>query len=1352
MGLGDRLIQFVLRGKDELSPEAAKTEKALSKLASAGEELQEQLGNVQGAEKLARQLDGTRMYVGRAEEALQAAQARVNELRKELDAAPSTAGLQAGLKNAQQAARAAERDVAKLQQKLAESPDDTQLAEGLRDAEQAARRARTEVDQLRSELDNAPTYKALAASLQEAQREATRSAREVKRLQEAEAELAASATEAGIDTGRLSDEISRLGSETQETRRAISANAQAQDAQRTAAAELARAEGEHVSRLQATREAMLSGVRTAAGYAAAYLGIEAAISAVRTAIVDMLQTGDQAEALQSRMASVMGGIAAGEQATSWIKDFARTTPLAIGDVSEAFMLLKSYGLDPMDGTLQALTDKSIQLGGGMELLTGVASALGQAQAKQKLQTEEILQLVERGIPAWEMLEQVTGRNTEQLMEMASAGALGRDVIAGLIDEMGRSAEGAAAAGMSRLSGLISNLEDTLTDFYQRTANAGALDYLKGRLQSLLDTIGEMDRSGRLDELARSWSDAFIAFAGGVETAGRAVVSHAGEVALLVKAYTAFKIGSFLLQLAELATGLDRGATRMRGLAAATDAAAAANGRLTASAAASAALGKLGEVATGTASRILSLVSRINIYAAAAVAAVPAGEWLGESLAKLSDDAKAAEASLARNRELLEQQRNQYQQLAASLAGAGQAQIQTTAQLQQASADEIAAYREKLSAAEQYQKARYLEAFTARELGQISEQELAKAREGLQQVKDAIANIEPATKKAADALRGDLTPGALDLVTRFGEVRKGAEDAGDALEQLGEKFDPRNTEQLRDMGVALQYLGQYGQVSGEQIEEFLLSKLQDLSSKELVALQQSAREAFQGLGRDAEAAANIMDAALDVALSKLGLDLEQIRTGFDASTRDVLEAFDSVVQQQAATGRSAEESAAVITEAYIAARKKIDDPKALEKLEQAFKASARTAGLSASAISDGMLRAEHDIRKAADAMREVADAKTVTELDRVRQAIEQAYAGGRMSAEEYAKAMQAVSARRQELVSSADDEAAGERDLAAARREGTDAAGEQDEAEKSLQQQRAERAAEYQQEMQGVTDFVNGVLEGAEGPLTQMSMEAMNAYRALRGLDAVNVGIDTSSLDATRASLQGVNEQLGKLQMARAEVGLSELSKWQLDTLIASNKVQQSYLGQKARLQDLLDKYQSGSMSVSSFISAAQGAASGLSLLDQSDLSGLESALASARQQMQGLGDDARDTLGSLQDELNQLQGNSDVVEQRRFATRRQDLQAQMAEAQAAGNSQAVADLQRAIGLLRQIENESAAQRFQQSQQQDQQPSTPAQQPAAPATQVIRLESSRGRAVDVSVPAAQATDLLAVLEDAGMRAI
>src|SRR5690606_13142421 len=181
----------------------------------------------------------------------------------------------------------------------------------------------------------------------------------------------------------------------------------------------------------------------------------------------------------------------------------------IRDVTEAFALLKAYGLDPMDGSLKAITDKSVQLGGGMERLSGITAALGQMWAKQKIQQEEVLQLTERGVVVWPLLEKAMGKTTAQLQDMAQKGQLGRDAVRLLIDEIGRSAEGEAAKGLDTLAGKYNLLRNSVDAFLNRIAESGAMDAVKERLSGLADQIDRMDQDGTLENLAEALSSAFV---------------------------------------------------------------------------------------------------------------------------------------------------------------------------------------------------------------------------------------------------------------------------------------------------------------------------------------------------------------------------------------------------------------------------------------------------------------------------------------------------------------------------------------------------------------------------------------------------------------------------------------------------------------------------------------------------------------------------------------------------------------------------------------------------------------------------------------------------------------------------
>lgn len=448
MSIKDRLIQFVFRGKNELSPAAKQSAASMAAVSAEAEVLGKALDSAKDARGLARGLETTQRAAERAESSLVQADLQIKELRDALNKSPGAAGLEQSLK----------------------------------DAEREARRMQRGLDAVRVSL--------------------------------ADQEKAAQA--AGIDTNNLADEEKRLAAEADKAKVALDANSQQLKVLQREQAAAARGAAEHASRIDAARGAMSGGAKQVLAFAAAYVSLDAAFGLVQrglnlvgAGITSMLKTGDQFELLDKRMASLMGSVAGGEQATAWIKQFAKNTPLEVADVTEAFALLKSYGLDPMDGSLQAIVDKNEQLGGGMERLQGISSALGQAFAKQKLQTEEILQLVERGVPVWGMLEKITGKNAAQLSKLATEGRLGRDVIKALVDEIGKSAAGAAAEGMNTLTGKVSNLKDVWADFQDRIAKSGALDFAKQKLGEVADKIAQMDKDGRLDKLATALSEAFI---------------------------------------------------------------------------------------------------------------------------------------------------------------------------------------------------------------------------------------------------------------------------------------------------------------------------------------------------------------------------------------------------------------------------------------------------------------------------------------------------------------------------------------------------------------------------------------------------------------------------------------------------------------------------------------------------------------------------------------------------------------------------------------------------------------------------------------------------------------------------
>nr|WP_279473536.1 tape measure protein [Aeromonas caviae] len=272
------------------------------------------------------------------------------------------------------------------------------------------------------------------------------------------------------------------------------------------------------------------------------------IQTLTTQLMAMFQTGDQAERLSVQLKAVMGSIAGGKEASAWIQDFAKNTPLQLDEVTQVFVRLKAFGIDPMNGSMQGIVDQAYKLGGGFEEVQGISLALGQAWAKQKLQGEEILQLIERGVPVWQLLEQVTGKNTAELQKLSEAGKLGRDTIQALMNEIAAQSSGAAANNMSLLSGLISNAQDNLAKFYRMVAENGALTWLKNQLASLNREFDQMAQDGRLQAWAQRLSDGIVGLGESIKAFIQTVYAWRDALLVMAQAWYGLKIAGWIADL------------------------------------------------------------------------------------------------------------------------------------------------------------------------------------------------------------------------------------------------------------------------------------------------------------------------------------------------------------------------------------------------------------------------------------------------------------------------------------------------------------------------------------------------------------------------------------------------------------------------------------------------------------------------------------------------------------------------------------------------------------------------------------------------------------------------------------
>ncbi|MFZ5746355.1 MAG: tape measure protein [Pseudomonadota bacterium] len=235
-------------------------------------------------------------------------------------------------------------------------------------------------------------------------------------------------------------------------------------------------------RMVATLAALTAGLAAfGAGFAASW------------ATAGVVKVGAQFEQFRVVLENTEGSAQKAQAAMDWVKTFARQTPYEIGDVMQAFVALKAYGIDPTNGALTALGNAA----------SGMGKPLMQAiEMLADAQTGEFERLKEFGVRASQQGNKVTFTYMRAGKEVTrTANKSAADIQKALIGIFDERFKGMMDRQSRTLAGLWSNLMDMLTNFQLTIADAGFFDAIKAKLQSVLDLVNKWAADGTLQRAA-----------------------------------------------------------------------------------------------------------------------------------------------------------------------------------------------------------------------------------------------------------------------------------------------------------------------------------------------------------------------------------------------------------------------------------------------------------------------------------------------------------------------------------------------------------------------------------------------------------------------------------------------------------------------------------------------------------------------------------------------------------------------------------------------------------------------------------------------------------------------------------
>jgi tape measure domain-containing protein len=499
MGFKSTVTEFIIKGRDLFSPAANKAEKEALRLAETSEKLNQQLNNVEGLQKNISSYEQLKKALKQNDVAYKESALSLGKLEQE----------QAKVKTS---SKQYARDIKSTEEALIQlNKEQKQAGTESQKFDQAIQEQTNKLKQLEQQQEQATEDKIkYSLEVKKSRSEVNQlSSSIVKNTKEFE-KLEKSLTAAGKDLNNLGDESAKLASQQNAAKVAISQTNNKLSKQEKQLKHASKSAKQYKGDIAGATKSLLA-------MGSAYIGLDS----LKDSLFDVLKAGDKAQAFTAQMTAMMGSIEAGEQATQWMRTFASDTGTQIDSVRESFAQLKTFGIDPMSGAMQSLVDYNAKLGGSQEKLEGIVLAVGQAWAKQKLQGEEILQLVERGVPVWDLLAKVTGKNSVELQKLSESGKLGRETIKALFDEMGAQASGQASKSLERLSGQVALITNKWEEFQIKIADSGVYQVAVDFLKQINAQFDQMNQNGQIDAAAKKISAFFTAI---VQDGGQAISS------------------------------------------------------------------------------------------------------------------------------------------------------------------------------------------------------------------------------------------------------------------------------------------------------------------------------------------------------------------------------------------------------------------------------------------------------------------------------------------------------------------------------------------------------------------------------------------------------------------------------------------------------------------------------------------------------------------------------------------------------------------------------------------------------------------------------------------------------------
>ena len=189
----------------------------------------------------------------------------------------------------------------------------------------------------------------------------------------------------------------------------------------------------------------------------------------------------------------------------YLIEMTQRAPYSLQGLTDAFVKMRSVGLDPTTGRLNALVDAVASFGGTEAQLHRASIAIQQMAGKGVISMEELRQQLGEAVPtAINMMARAMGMSYGDLVKQISLGRVeARTALDLMLGEFERSMGGSAQRMMQTWDGMTKQLSSQWMLFQKRIGDSGYFDEAKKGLQALIDSLKYGDLYGMADDIGRA---------------------------------------------------------------------------------------------------------------------------------------------------------------------------------------------------------------------------------------------------------------------------------------------------------------------------------------------------------------------------------------------------------------------------------------------------------------------------------------------------------------------------------------------------------------------------------------------------------------------------------------------------------------------------------------------------------------------------------------------------------------------------------------------------------------------------------------------------------------------------------